>query len=74
MVEEDKRNKLPSNWASRKRQAEWIIQDEAARKAAQEKVDIIIKKMMNIIRSYYSIELLNFCILYTCHREKIMKE
>lgn len=37
VVEEDKRNKLPSNWASRKRQAEWIIQDEAARKAAQEK-------------------------------------
>lgn len=38
VVEEDKRNKLPSNWESRKRQAEWIIQDEAARKAAEEKV------------------------------------
>lgn len=37
VVEEDKRNKLPSNWESRKRQAEWIIQDEAARKVAQEK-------------------------------------
>ncbi|XP_053974961.1 pre-mRNA-splicing factor syf2 [Hylaeus anthracinus] len=37
VVEEDKRNKLPSNWESRKRQAEWIIQDEAARKEAQEK-------------------------------------
>ncbi|XP_076241720.1 pre-mRNA-splicing factor Syf2 [Calliopsis andreniformis] len=37
VVEEDKRKKLPSNWESRKRQAEWIVQDEAARKAAQEK-------------------------------------
>lgn len=37
VVEEDKRNKLPSNWESRKRQAEWIIQDEAARNAAKEK-------------------------------------
>lgn len=37
VVEEDKRNKLPANWESRKRQAEWIIQDEAARKVADEK-------------------------------------
>ena len=37
VVEEDKRKKLPSNWESRKRQAEWIVQDEAARKDAQEK-------------------------------------
>ncbi|KAF7390813.1 pre-mRNA-splicing factor Syf2 [Vespula maculifrons] len=39
VVEEDKRNKLPANWESRKRQAEWIIQDEAARKIAEEKGD-----------------------------------
>lgn len=38
VVEEDKRNKLPSNWESRKRQAEWIMQDEAARKEAEAKV------------------------------------
>lgn len=37
VVEEDKRNKLPANWESRKRQAEWLIQDEAARKSAEEK-------------------------------------
>ncbi|KAI4499305.1 hypothetical protein M0802_005565 [Mischocyttarus mexicanus] len=37
VIEEDKRNKLPANWESRKRQAEWILQDEAARKAAEEK-------------------------------------
>lgn len=38
VVEEDKRNKLPANWESRKRQAEWIMQDEAARKEAETKV------------------------------------
>lgn len=38
VVEEDKRNKLPANWESRKRQAEWIMQDEAARKEAEDKV------------------------------------
>lgn len=37
VVEEDKRKKLPTNWESRKRQAEWLVQDEAARKEAQEK-------------------------------------
>ena len=41
VVEEDKRNKLPTNWESRKRQAEWIIQDEAARKEAETKVSIL---------------------------------
>ncbi|XP_012253133.1 pre-mRNA-splicing factor syf2 [Athalia rosae] len=35
VVEEDKRNKLPSNWEARKRQADWIMKDEEARKAAQ---------------------------------------
>jgi pre-mRNA-splicing factor SYF2 len=38
VIEEDKRNKLPANWESRKRQAEWIIQDEAAKKEAEAKV------------------------------------
>lgn len=38
VVEEDKRNKLPANWESRKRQAEWIMQDETARKEAEAKV------------------------------------
>lgn len=41
VVEEDKRNKLPTNWESRKRQAEWIMQDEAARKEAEAKVWLI---------------------------------
>jgi len=40
VIEEDKRNKLPANWESRKRQAEWIIQDEAAKKEAEAKVSI----------------------------------
>ena len=39
MIEEDKRNNLPKNWESRKRQADWIMQDEAARKEAEEKVN-----------------------------------
>ena len=39
-VEEEKtRENLPKNWESRKRQADWIIQDEAARKEAEEKVN-----------------------------------
>jgi pre-mRNA-splicing factor SYF2 len=29
---------LPSNWEARKRQADWIINDEKARKEAEEKV------------------------------------
>lgn len=37
-MEEDKRNKLPKNWEARKRQAEWLINDEKARKEAEEKV------------------------------------
>ncbi|XP_066597358.1 pre-mRNA-splicing factor Syf2 [Prorops nasuta] len=49
VVEEDKRKKLPSNWEARKRQAEWILQDEAARKAAQEKgEDYDRSKLLNI--------------------------
>lgn len=41
VVEEDKRNKLPANWESRKRKAEWIMQDEAARKEAETKVSVL---------------------------------
>ncbi|KAJ4433557.1 pre-mRNA-splicing factor Syf2 [Periplaneta americana] len=37
VVEEDKRNKLPSNWEARKRQAEWILNDDEKRKQAEEK-------------------------------------
>lgn len=37
VLEEDKRKNLPTNWESRKRQAEWIMKDEAARKEAEEK-------------------------------------
>lgn len=40
VVEEDKRNKLPTNWESRKKKAEWIMQDEAARKEAEAKVSM----------------------------------
>ncbi|XP_057322918.1 pre-mRNA-splicing factor syf2 [Microplitis mediator] len=49
VVEEDKRNKLPSNWEARKRQAEWILQDEEARKKAQEQgLDYDRQKMLNV--------------------------
>ncbi|KAG5329781.1 SYF2 factor, partial [Acromyrmex charruanus] len=49
VVEEDKRNKLPTNWEARKRQAEWIMQDEAARNEAETKgEDYERKKLLNI--------------------------
>jgi hypothetical protein len=38
VVEEDKRNKLPSNWEARKRQAEWVLEDEQKRKEAEARV------------------------------------
>lgn len=37
VVAEDARNKLPANFESRKRQAEWILDDQKARKEASEK-------------------------------------
>lgn len=37
VVEEDKQNKLPANWEARKRQADWIMNDDKARKEAEEK-------------------------------------
>lgn len=62
VVEEDKRNKLPANWESRKRQAEWIMQDEAARKEAEAKViyQILIK---SYIFRYTNTYLLNLYFL-----------
>ena len=41
VVEEDKRNKLPPNWEARKRQAEWILNDEAKRKKAEDDVRFV---------------------------------
>ena len=38
VVEEDKRNKLPPNWEARKRQAEWVLEDERKRKEAEARV------------------------------------
>jgi hypothetical protein len=38
VMEEDKRNKLPSNWEARKRQSEWILNNEEKRREAEEKV------------------------------------
>ncbi|XP_033121300.1 pre-mRNA-splicing factor SYF2-like [Anneissia japonica] len=37
VVEEDRKAKLPSNWEARKRQADWILQDDEKRKNAEEK-------------------------------------
>ncbi|XP_046674124.1 pre-mRNA-splicing factor SYF2 [Homalodisca vitripennis] len=49
VVEEDKRNSLPSNWEARKRKAEWILNDEAQRKAASDKgEDYDRVKLLNI--------------------------
>ncbi|XP_049854298.1 pre-mRNA-splicing factor SYF2 [Schistocerca gregaria] len=36
VVEEDKRNNLPTNWEARKRRAEWILNDEKKRREAEE--------------------------------------
>ncbi|KAJ6626443.1 Pre-mRNA-splicing factor Syf2, partial [Pseudolycoriella hygida] len=47
-VEEDARNKLPTNWATRKRQADWLAADEKARKDATDKgLDYDRKKKKN---------------------------
>nr|CAD7463178.1 unnamed protein product [Timema tahoe] len=37
VVEEDKRNNLPTNWEARKRKAEWILQDEEKKKEAEDR-------------------------------------
>ncbi|XP_058800254.1 pre-mRNA-splicing factor Syf2 [Phymastichus coffea] len=49
VVEEDKRNKLPSNWEARKRQADWLLNDEKARKDAEAKgLDYDRVKMLHV--------------------------
>lgn len=49
VVAEDARNKLPANWESRKRQAEWLIQDEKARKETEDKNENYDRvKLLNI--------------------------
>jgi pre-mRNA-splicing factor SYF2 len=45
VIEEDKRNKLPSNWEARKRQAEWIMNNEEKRREAEEKVIKFLEKI-----------------------------
>ncbi|CAG2062091.1 unnamed protein product, partial [Timema podura] len=41
VVEEDKRNNLPTNWEARKRKAEWILQDEEKKKEAEDRVSVL---------------------------------
>ncbi|KAK7572003.1 hypothetical protein V9T40_014475 [Parthenolecanium corni] len=49
VIEEEKSNKLPANWEARKRRAEWILNDDKERKAAQEKgEDYDRLKMLNV--------------------------
>lgn len=49
VVAEDARNKLPANWESRKRQAEWLLQDQERRKDASDKgEDYDRVKLLNI--------------------------
>ncbi|KAJ6619010.1 Pre-mRNA-splicing factor Syf2 [Pseudolycoriella hygida] len=56
-VEEDARNKLPTNWATRKRQADWLAADEKARKDATDKgLDYDRVKLSNVS----AVEAINF--------------
>ncbi|KAK9506306.1 hypothetical protein O3M35_008265 [Rhynocoris fuscipes] len=49
VVEEDKRNKLPSNWEARRRRAEWILNDEKNREEASKNgEDYERVKLLNI--------------------------
>lgn len=49
VIAEDERKKLPANWESRQRQAEWLISDEKARKEAQLKgLDYERVKLLNV--------------------------
>ncbi|XP_022202296.1 pre-mRNA-splicing factor syf2 [Nilaparvata lugens] len=49
VVEEDKRNKLPSNWEARRRKAEWILNDEEQKKQAEQKgEDYDRVKLLNV--------------------------
>lgn len=49
VVAEDARNKLPGNWESRQRQAEWLVADEKARdEAAKKGLDYNRVKVLNV--------------------------
>lgn len=52
VLEEDKRSKLPSNWEARKRQREWVLNDEEKRREAEEKVSIFLRKLMHFYKNY----------------------
>jgi hypothetical protein len=45
VIEEDKRNKLPPNWEARKRQADWILNNEEKRREAEERVSTLLNKI-----------------------------
>jgi hypothetical protein len=45
VMEEDKRNKLPPNWEARKRQAEWILNNEEKRREVEARVSTLLVKM-----------------------------
>lgn len=49
VVAEDARNKMPQNWESRKRRAEWILNDQKLREeAAQKGEDYDRTKLLNV--------------------------
>lgn len=49
VIAEDARNKLPANWESRKRQADWLLADEKAREEAKAKnIDYDRIKLLNV--------------------------
>ena len=59
MVEEDKRNKRPANWESRKRKVEWEIAEEEARKVWN-----TFRKKVNTVLSYLSLSSVFFLAVY----------
>ena len=54
MVEEDRRNKLPSNWEARKRKLDWEIEEEEARK-----VCVLGHCLFNVYNALVSISTVN---------------
>lgn len=49
VVAEDARNKMPQNWESRKRRAEWILNDQKQREEATQKgEDYDRTKLLNV--------------------------
>ena len=49
VIQEDKRNKLPSNWEARKERAQWLLENEAAKEEAQKKgEDYERKRLLSI--------------------------